>query len=237
MYYAQGNISKEGLVERYAPMVKRIALHLTGRLPPNIQLDDLIQVGLLGLLEAAGNYDERQGASFETYASIRIRGAMLDEVRRQDWVPKSVHRKAREIAEAVRVVEAEKGAGAVDHEVAKQLGISLSEYHELLSEASAGKWMSLEDLGSEESPFVDQCRSDELPPLERLLDEHFNRHLAEAITSLPERERLIIALYYDQGLNLKEIGAVIGVGESRVSQLMSQAHARLRARLHDWVTE
>ena len=235
MYSAHGFRSRDDLVRHYTPLVKRLAYHLVGRLPPSVQVDDLIQAGLMGLLDAAGHYDERQGASFETYATIRIRGAMLDEVRRQDWVPKSVHRKARQIAEAIHAVEAVKLGDATDQEVAAELGVSLEEYHALLQDASTGKWLSLDELGTDDSPYVDHVASEGLQPFDEIREERFQQRFAEAIAHLPERERLVVALYYDRGLNLKEIGAVIGVGESRVSQILGQSHARLRARLSDWL--
>jgi RNA polymerase sigma factor for flagellar operon FliA len=160
---------------------------------------------------------------------------MLDEVRRQDWVPKSVHRKARQVAEAIHAVEAAKCGDATDQEVAAELGLPLEDYHALLQEASTGKWISLDELGTDDSPFVEHVASDAPQPFEQIRDARFQQRLAEAIGSLPERERLVVTLYYDRGLNLKEVGAVLGVGESRVSQLLSQCHARLRARLHDWL--
>jgi RNA polymerase sigma factor for flagellar operon FliA len=235
MYSASGLGNKDELVNRYAPLVKRLAYHLLGRLPASIQADDLIQAGLIGLLDAAAHYDERQGAAFETYATIRIRGAMLDEVRRQDWVPKSVHRKARQIAEAIHAVEAEKLGDASDQEVAAKLGVPLDEYYAMLQEASTGKWLSLDELNAEDSPFIDQFAADTPQPFEEIREEAFQKRLAEAIGLLPERERLVVALYYERGLNLKEIGAILDVGESRVSQLLGQSHARLRARLRDWI--
>ena len=235
MYTADGYISKDDLVTRYASLVKRLAYHVIGRLPPSVQVEDLIQAGMIGLLDAAAHYDERQGASFETYATIRIRGAMLDEVRRQDWVPKSVHRKARQVAKAIHAVEAAKRGDATDQEVAAELGISLDEYHTLVQEASTGKWLSLDELGNEDTPYVEQYPSDTPQPFDQVREERFNKRLAEAIASLPERERLVLALYYDRGLNLKEVGAILGVSESRVSQLLGQTHARLRARLQDWL--
>lgn len=237
MYSATGTRSADALVERYAPLVKRIAYHLMARLPPSVQVDDLIQAGMLGLLDSAKHYDPRQGASFETYAAIRIRGAMLDELRRNDWAPKSVHRKSREVAAAVHRVEMATGRDAADHEVAAALGISLDEYHQILQDASASRLMSFEDLGIDEGALGELLPEKAPPPLTEVLESRFAAHLVEAIAGLPERERLILSLYYDEQLNLKEIGAVLKVSESRVSQLLSQAHLRLRARLKDWLNE
>lgn len=237
MYVASVSLDKitqDELVTRYAPLVKRIAYHLMNRLPPNVQADDLIQAGMIGLLEASRNYDASQGASFETYAGIRIRGAMLDEIRKSDWAPRSVHRKARQIAEAVRVIEHDKGRDARDHEVAEVMGISLDEYHQILQDASGYKIFSFEDMGVDGESAGDNISDNTPTPLERLQRENFKKNLGEAVAGLPERERLVMALYYDEELNLREIGAVLGVSESRVSQIHSQAVIRLQARMHEW---
>lgn len=235
MYTAQGIRSDDELVTRFAPLVKRIAYHLIGRLPASVMVDDLIQAGMIGLLDAARHYDEHQGASFETYASIRVRGAMLDELRRNDWAPKSVHRKARDAAEAVRRVEVDTGRDATDKEVACEMGISIEEYHQILLDSSTSKVAHFEDMGLDENAVGDGLPESEPAPLREVQNERFASSLAEAIETLPERERLVLSLYYDKELNLKEIGAVLNVSESRVSQLLSQAYLRLRARLGDWL--
>ncbi|MDH5229321.1 MAG: RNA polymerase sigma factor FliA [Gammaproteobacteria bacterium] len=222
------------LVVQYAPLVKRIAYHLISRLPPSVLPDDLIQAGMIGLLEAARNYDSTQGASFETYAGIRIRGAMLDEIRRSDWAPRSVHKKARMVAEAVRFIENQTGRDARDHEVADALGIPLDEYHQMLMVASGYRVTSFEEITPGDEAFVDTFLEDSSSPLDGLQKEDFKRCLAEAISSLPERERLVMALYYDEELNLREIGEVLGVSESRVCQIHSQAVIRLQARMAYW---
>lgn len=227
--------SQNELVTRYAPLVKRIAYHLMTRLPPSIQVDDLIQSGMIGLLEAARNYDATQGASFETYAGIRIRGAMLDEVRRSDWAPRSLHRKVREVSEAIRVVEAEAGRDARDVEVAKHLGISVEEYHRILQDASGHRVFSFEDLPVGEEALSEGLHANrKTGPLHELELDRFREFLARAVSKLPERERLVMSLYYDEELNLREIGAVLGVSESRVCQIHGQALMRLRARMQAW---
>jgi len=225
------------LVVLHEPLVKRIAYHLMSRLPASVQADDLVQAGMIGLIEASRKFDPEQGASFETYAGIRIRGAMLDEIRRTDWTPRSVHRKAREVAEAVRKIENEKGRDARDVEVAKVMGLELNEYHKILQDATGCRIFSYEDPGTlGEENFAQQARQPN-QPLENLQKSDFKAGLADAIKGLPERERLVMALYYDEELNLREIGDILGVSESRVCQIHGQALIRLRARMANWLTD
>lgn len=233
LYHQTGEQKAHDLVETHAPLVKKIALHLLARLPASVQLDDLMQAGMIGLLEAAQKYQSTKGASFETYAGIRIRGAIVDEIRRGDWVPRSVHRNARRVASAIRTVENRTGREANDPEVADELGMTLQAYHACLNDASSGRLFSLDELNeSGELPIHEQEASDN--PLEGITSDAFRHSLAGAINELPEREKLVLSLYYQDELNLKEIGAVIGVSESRVSQIHSQAAMRLRARLSEW---
>jgi len=233
IYQKAGENSASRLVEEHAPLVKKIALHLMARLPASVQLDDLMQAGMIGLLEAAQRYSSAKGATFETYAGIRVRGAMVDEIRKGDWVPRSVHRNARHISQAIKVVEDRCGREAQDHEVAEELGIGLGEYHASLSDANSGRLFSLDELNeSGDLPIEESEDSDN--PLDGITSEAFRRSLAEAIGDLPEREKLVLSLYYQEELNLKEIGAVLGVSESRVSQIHSQAALRLRGRLAGW---
>ena len=222
----------EELLAQHAPLVKRIAYHLLHRLPPSVQVDDLIQAGLLGLLDATRQYDPARGASFETYAGIRIRGAMLDEIRRHDWAPRSVHRKARAAAQALRELENQLGREVQDHEVAHTLGVTLEEYYATLCDSNSAKVLSLHDVLERDDASTPADATD---PAQHLQTRDFARSLAEAIASLPERERLVLSLYYDDELNLREIGEVLGVGESRVSQIHAQAVIRLQARLQDWI--
>ena len=225
----------DDLVVRHAPLVKRIAYHLMNRLPPNVQVDDLIQAGMIGLLEASRNYDPAQGASFETYAGIRIRGAMLDEIRRSDWTPRSVHRKARMVAEAMRSIENTQGRDARDVEVAEVLGMSLNDYHSILKDASGCRVFSLDELAAVGEIAPDLSKGVAHGPFEGLQKDAFKQALAEAISGLPERERLVISMYYDDEMNLREIGLVLGISESRVCQIHSQATLRLRSRLSEWL--
>lgn len=225
----------ESLVREHVGLVKRIAYHLLSRLPPSVQVDDLIQAGLEGLIEAVKHYDAGQGASFETYAGIRVRGAMLDELRRYDWTPRSVHRKAREAADAIHAIEARTGRDARDAEVAEYMGIGLEEYRQILQDSLSCRLFSMEELMESGDSVLDGCADERAAPEERLVRAGFADALADAISGLPERERLVVSLYYEEELNLKEIGAVLSVSESRVCQIQSQAMLRLRARMRDWL--
>lgn len=222
---------QEALVKTHALLVKRIAHHLLGRLPQSVQLDDLIQAGMLGLLEATRHYDSSKGASFETYAGIRIRGYMLDEVRRNDWVPRSVYRNARMISEAVKYVEHRLGREAKDSEIAEELGISLDEYHEMLQDSVSSHLYGFEDLGVTDDALQVENGYASTEPHVNVFHSDLMRRLAEVIRGLPQKERMVLSLYYEQDLNLKEIGEVIGVSESRVSQILSQATHRIKSRL------
>ena len=224
----------DALVRRHAELVKRIAYHLAGRLPSSVEVADLIQAGMLGLLEAATNYTADRGASFETYAGIRIRGAMLDALRKLDWAPRSVHRKARAAAAAIRELEAETGNEAQDAAIAKRMGIPLDDYYRVVQDAASCRLVSLNDMpGDDESPLT-RTADDSADPFREIVDADFRKALALSIDELPEREKLVMSLYYDDELNLKEIGAVLKVTESRVCQLHGQALVRLKARLVEW---
>lgn len=224
---------KTQIVEQYAPLVKRIAHHLLARLPASVQLDDLLQAGMMGLLEASSKFDGSKGAKFETFAGIRIRGAMIDEIRRGDWVPRSVHRNNRRVAQVIDELEQELGRDARDSEIAERLDMSLDEYHHILNDVSTGKIIGIEDLGVAPDVLV----SEDMPAddtFEDLAQSQFQSALTDAIKRLPERDALVLSLYYDEALNLKEIGAILEVSESRVSQIHSQAMLRLKAKLKHW---
>ena len=228
---------RDQLVIEHATLVKRIVYHMMTRLPQTVQPDDLMQAGMVGLLEAARNYDASQGASFETYAGIRIRGAILDEIRKNDWAPRSVYKKARTISEAVREIENREGRDARDHEVADMLEVTLDEYHQMLQDASGYRLTSFDELCSTDELMVDQLSGNTETPFDGVQQDDFRSALSDSITGLPERERLVMALYYNEELNLREIGEVLGVTESRVSQIHSQAIIRLRARMTDWIAD
>lgn len=217
------------LVQDYLPLVKKIALRLTAKLPAEIELDDLLQVGLMGLLRARDSYDASQGASFATYAGIRIKGAMLDELRAHDWLPRSVQRQLSRVAGAIERADARLGRPAQDAEIAAELEMDLEDYQRLAGELACARMTRVDD--SEEAATAEAQRAD---PLDHLGEQAFRDALVAAVERLPEKERLMMSLYYNEELNLKEIGAVLGVSESRVSQLHGQALARLRAGLADW---
>lgn len=219
------------LIKTHSILVKRIAYHLLGRLPQSVLLDDLMQAGMLGLLEAVRHYDESKGAAFETYAGIRIRGYMLDEVRRNDWVPRSVYRNSRMISFAVKQVENRLGRDAKDHEVALEMGISLEDYHEMLNDTAGAHLYGFDDVGVTDDMITDESQGLLSEPHVNVMRSDMKHRLSQVIDGLPQKERLVLSLYYEQDLNLKEIGDVLGVSESRVSQIHSQATHRIKSRL------
>jgi RNA polymerase sigma factor for flagellar operon FliA len=221
-------------VEDYAHLVKKIAHHIMVRMPSSVQVEDLIQAGMLGLLEAAQKYDGAKGASFETYAGIRIRGAIVDEMRRGDWAPRSVHRNSRRVSEAITNVEARTARDAKDTEIAEEMGVSIEEYHSIVKDTASTRLFSLDETFEEDEGRVRRVDLSHAGPSEQVHRESLAVALAAEIERLPEREKLVLSLYYEQELNLKEIGQVLEVSESRVSQIHSQAAARLRARMQGW---
>lgn len=230
MYTAQGKIDQDELLKQHLPAVRRQALALQVKLPAGVELDDLIQAGTLGLLDATRRFDPTAGVTFGTFASQRIRGAMIDELRTRDWLPRSVRRKAREMDACVRRLEQQHGRPPEEREIAAEMGIGINEYHELLADTNNGYLLPFEDVVEERGEPEDASGAD-ASPMNQLLDEEHRERLKAAIEALPEREKLMITLYYQEDLNLKEIGAVLGVSESRVCQLHSQAVSRMRARL------
>ena len=244
MYTSQGKIDKSGssdLLTQYTPLVRRLALQLIAKLPASVELDDLIQVGMIGLLDAASRYQDDLGAKFETYASQRIRGAMLDELRANDWVSRGLRKSSRGISTAVHAQEQKLGRAPTEGEIAQEMKLSLDAYQHLLQEIHGCQLVYYEDFDpgeqeNKENSFLDrQSQGHSLAdePLTQLLKGDFRRQLIEAIERMPEREQLLLSLYYEEELNLREIGAVLEVTQSRVCQLHSQAISRLRGSLRE----
>jgi RNA polymerase sigma factor FliA len=235
MYTAKGQLDREAMIRQYVPLVRRLAHHMIAKLPPNIELDDLIQVGMIGLAEALSRYQASQGVQFETFATQRIRGAMIDELREGDWMSRGSRKSQKEIEQAVQRLEQKLGRAPKESEIAKELEMSLTDYQSLLAKVRGTQLVYLEDMAGghdEEEGFLDRHAADsEADPMALLRDQRLRESLVQAITSLPEREQYVMSMYYEQDMNLKEIAAVLGVTESRVCQLHSQSIARLRAKM------
>jgi RNA polymerase sigma factor for flagellar operon FliA len=231
----------DAIVNELAPLVKRISYHFMAKLPASVEVDDLIQAGLIGLLDAAKNFDDTLGAQFETYAIQRIRGSILDELRQADWLPRNVRKNLRTIEKAVADLEQQFGRAPRETELAERMQVPLEEYQHMLLDARGYQLLHYEDFQEPEGPgdFFDTYMGPDghRGPLEALEDEGFRRNLVQAISALPDREKLVMGLYYEQEMNLKEIGEVLGVSESRVCQLHSQAVARLRSRMKTWTAK
>ena len=234
MYTASGTLDRDQLVTHYAPLVKRIAYHLMAKLPASVQVDDIIQNGMIGLLDAISRYEEGLGAQFETYAVQRIRGAMLDGLRENDWLPRSLRRDMRRIEGAIHELEQLHGRPPTERELAAAMDMELADYQKMLQDARGHQLVYFEDFteGNDDDFLERHAVGHEGDPLDALLDQNMRNVLVEAIDDLPEREKLVMGLYYEEDLNLREIGEVLGVSESRVCQLHSQAVARLRSRIH-----
>ncbi len=240
MYTENGTLDRKQCIEKFSPMVKRIAHHLMARLPASVQLGDMVQAGLIGLVDAAGRYENSQGVQFETYAAQRIRGAMLDELRTNDWVPRGVRKAQRKIDTAQSQLEQMLGRAPLEAEIAEHMEIPLDDYRDMLNDTYGFQLVHVDDFdhggdGGDRGEFMDRhCPPDHADPFAMLSDAHFKKALVGAIELLPEREKLLMGLYYEKELNFKEIAAVLGVTESRVCQLHSQAVTRLRGKLKDW---
>ncbi|MGJ7501167.1 RNA polymerase sigma factor FliA [Variovorax sp. ZT5P49] len=242
MYTAQGTIEKSHLLAQHQPLVRRIALQMMAKLPASVELDDLIQAGMLGLLDASSRYQDNRGAQFETFVSQRIRGAMLDELRANDWGSRGLRQSARGVEKAIQALGHKLGRSPTEGEIAKELKMDLEAYQSLLQEIQGCQLVYVEDFSKDDpdSPFLDSHSQDARKdrrgsddPLEQLLESGFRHQLVDAIGALPERDQLLLNLYYEEELNLREIGAILEVSQSRVCQLHSQAISRLRAKLKD----
>lgn len=241
MYTANGQLNRNALIKQYQPLVRRVAHHMMAKLPANVQVDDLIQVGLIGLSEALTRYDAAQGVQFETYATQRIRGAMLDELRDNDWMSRGSRKSQKDIEQALRRLEHQLGRAPLESEIAADLGMSLADYQALLGKVRGTQLVYLEDMArgaDDEDGFLDrhvtvdhQVGDSDADPMNMLRDHRLRQALVAAIKNLPEREQYIMSMYYEQDMNLKEIAAVLDVTESRICQLHSQSIARLRAKM------
>ena len=231
MYTAAGQPDRDQLVQRFVPLVKRIAYHLMARLPANVQFEDLVQNGMLGLLDALDRFEEGFGAQFETYATQRVRGAMLDGLRENDWLPRNLRRELRRIEGAISALEHTHGRAPSERELADTLGMSLADYQKTLQDARGHQLVYFDDFAGEgDEDFLERHFTDNNADPSNILEEkNVKALLVKAIERLPEREKLMMALYYEQELNLREIGEVMGVTESRFCQLHTQAIARLRS--------
>jgi len=234
MYNAKGRVGKTQILKDHLLMVNKLAYQLKAKLPANVEVDDLIQAGMIGLLDALGRYEDTQQAQFETYASQRIRGAMLDELRSMDWLPRNVRQNMRKIEAAIAEVQQQVGRQPTEIEIAKKLDLTIDEYQKMLFNGAGHQLCYIEDFHSENDGdhFLEWFNSDSSgDPLQALVNHDMREAVVQSIEALPARENLMMGLYYEHELNLKEIGAIMGVTESRVSQLHSQAIARIRVML------
>lgn len=236
MYKADGKADMNQMLTVHAPLVKKLAHQMKAKLPPSVEVDDLIQAGMIGLLDAVNRYEDNHGAQFETYAVQRIRGAMLDELRSSDWMPRSMRQNMRKVEDALNTLQQRLGRSPTESEVAKQLKLSLAQYQDLLADGGGHQLVYYEDFHESDSSehFLDRyCSDSSDDPLQALMNTGFRAAVIDAINALPEREKILMGLYYEQELNLKEIGAIMNVSESRVCQLHSQAISRMRANLRE----
>jgi len=238
VYTAQGTLDRQSAVARYGPMVRRVAGQLAARLPANVDIDDLVQAGMIGLIDALSRYEAGSGAQFETFAMQRVRGAMLDELRGSDWLPRSVRRNQRTIEGAIHRLGQRLKRAPTEAEIAAELKMDLAQYQQMLADTRGGQLVYLDELAGDdgEEGFLERnLPAENADPAHAIGDDRFRKALIDAIEQLPEREKNIMSMYYEHEMNLKEIGAVLGVTESRISQLHSQAVARIRTRLKGWV--
>ena len=237
MYTAKGRLDINAMLRQYSPLVRRLAHQMIAKLPADVEIDDLIQVGMIGLTDALSRFDAGQGVQFETFATQRIRGAMLDELRGADWLSRGTRKQQRDIETAVHRLEQKLGRAPQESEIAKEMDMTLAEYQDMLGKVRGTQLIYLEDMSGEEgdNDYLDRHVSDEgHDPLSLLQDHRMRQALVDAIKNLPDREQYVMSMYYEQDMNLKEIAAVLGVTESRVCQLHSQSIARLRVKLREW---
>ncbi|WPB57748.1 RNA polymerase sigma factor FliA [Xylophilus sp. GOD-11R] len=234
MYTAKGQLDREAMLKQYVPLVRRLAHHMIAKLPPNVEIDDLIQVGMMGLAEALTRYQATQGVQFETFATQRIRGAMIDELREGDWMSRGSRKSQKDIEHALHRLEQKLGRAPLESEIAAEMGMPLEDYQSMLAKVRGTQLVYIEDMsgGDDDDGFLDRLPDDaDVDPMQQLRDQRLRSSLVEAIKGLPEREQYIMSMYYENDMNLKEIAAVLGITESRVCQLHSQSIARLRTKM------
>lgn len=238
MYNPKGQLNRDALLKQYTPLVRRMAHYMIARLPANVEVDDLIQTGMIGLADAITRYESGHGAQFETFATQRIRGSMIDELRDTDWLSRTSRKEQKDIERAINKLEQRFGRSPHEQEISDELGVSLADYQDMLTKARGSQLIYLEDLtgrDDEDDDVLDRHVSDEdANPLNILQNQKMREALVEAIKVLPEREQFIMGMYYEQDMNLKEIAEVLKITEARVSQLHSQTVARLRSRLRSY---
>lgn len=233
---------RDQLIMDYAPLIRFVAQRISARLPSNIEIDDLISAGVIGLMDAIEKYDPSRDNKFKTYAEFRIRGAILDELRSQDWVPRSVRDKAKRIERAYIELEQKYGRAVTDTELSTALGMTLEEYYDMISKVKAVSLLSVDELTihnqHEKRSLLESLENvNSKNPFIQLKSKSIRKLLINNIEQLPEKQKLVLSLYYYEELNLKEIGKILEVTESRVSQLHTQAVDKLRSKLKVELTE
>ncbi len=231
---------RDALIARYAPLVKLLANRMAMRLPPSVSVDDLISAGIIGLLDAIGKFDPSKEVQFKTYAEFRIRGAILDELRSMDWIPRSIRKKVREIEQAIIVVERKLGRPAEDSEIAGQIGVDLDTYYDMLDKARGIDLLSFDEYVDSHSDSFESKKSfkslirGNYDPIDHIMTQELKEVISDGIKALSKKERMVVSLYYYKGLTLKEIGEVMGLTESRISQIHTKAIIKLRTRLRSY---
>lgn len=234
---------RERLILEYAPMIRFVAGRIALRLPPHIQIDDLYSAGVLGLIDAVDKYDSNRNAQFKTYAEYRVRGAILDELRAMDWVPRSIRRKSSQLEKAINAITQQLGRAPEEEELAEHLGLDMEQYHQLIHETAGLDLFSIVTTEEGMANFMpgtlmDTALKDKSDnPAESLDKNEIKRIIAQAIDRLPEKEKLVVSLYYYDELTMKEIGKVLSYTESRICQIHSKTMAKLRARLRQYFEE
>ena len=237
MYNLKGQLSRDALLKQYTPLVRRMAHYMIAKVPANIEVDDLIQMGMIGLADALTRYESGHGAQFETFATQRIRGSMIDELRDTDWLSRTSRKGQKDIERAIHKLEQRLGRSPQEHEIAEEMNVSLSDYQDMLTKARGTQLIYMEDLSGrddDDDALERHVGDEDANPLNILQNRKMREALVAAIKVLPEREQFIMGMYYEQDMNLKEIAEVLKITEARVSQLHSQAVTRLRSRLRSY---